>query len=292
MNLIALSGAVTIALASTIVFLLVVKSWQAFAHSAVTSRFPKSIMREAAQRFRDDLERLSREQAVYLTSALVFTVIFSVSFLLPPNGIFDQLPQWQLIVTLVLCVIAASYTAFRLFQIIIARRRLSFVLDANMATGHALQRLTANQNRVFHDVPCQAGIIDNVVVGLHGIYAISVIARKPGKDNRARLQGDVLTFAPGKLSMSVSRSGEKSAQLAREIRKLVGHEVRVRSVITVPGWEIDSQVSDDYLIVNERNLAMLSGWKEQKDYLMNEDVDSIQKLLTERCTRFGKKVTK
>ena len=60
-------------------------------------------------------------------------------------------------------------------------------------------------------------------------------------------------------------------------------------MITVPGWEIDSQNSDEYLIVNERNLAMLSGWKEQKDYLMNEDVDSIQKMLTERCTRFGKK---
>lgn len=292
MNLVALSGAVTIALASTIVFLLIVKSWQAFAHSSATSRFPKSIMREAAQRFRDDLERLSREQAVYLTSALVFTVIFSVSYLLPPKGLFDALPQWQLIVTLVLCVIAAGYTTFRLFQIIIARRRLVFILDANMATGHALQKLTANQNRVFHDVPCQAGIIDNVVVGQHGIYAISVIARKAGKDNRVRLQGDALTFAPGKVSLSVSRSGEKSTQLAREFRKLLGHDVRVRSVIAVPGWEIDSQASDEYLIVNERNLAMLGGWKEQKDHLLNEDVDALQKLLTVRCTRFGRKQKK
>lgn len=85
---------------------------------------------------------------------------------------FDDLPQWQLIVTLVLCVIAAGYTADRLFQIIIARRRLAFVLDTNMATGHALQKLTANRNR-------------------------------------ARLQGDARTFAPRKVSISVSRSGAK-----------------------------------------------------------------------------------
>jgi hypothetical protein len=287
MNLVTLSGAVTIALASTIVFLLVVRFWQAIAHSAAISRFPRSIMREAAQRFRDDLERLGREQSVYLTSALVFTVIFSVSYLLPPKGMFDELPQWQLIITLVLCVLAAGYTGYRVVRIIFARRHLAFVLDANMATGHALQKLTVNQNRVFHDVPCQAGIIDNVVVGLHGIYAVSVIARKPGKDNRVRLQGDALTFAPGKESLPVSRSGAKSVQLEREFRKLLGHKVRVRSVIAVPGWEIDSQASDEYLVVNERNLAMLSGWKEQKDYLMNEDVASIQKLLTERCTRFG-----
>jgi hypothetical protein len=31
---------------------------------------------------------------------------------------------------------------------------------------------------------------------------------------------------------------------------------------------------------------MLSGWKDQADYLMNEDVEAIQKLLTQRCTRF------
>jgi hypothetical protein len=69
----------------------------------------------------------------------------------------------------------------------------------------------------------------------------------------------------------------------------VKHDVRVRSVVAVPGWEIESQVSDEYLVVNERNLAMLSGWKDQKDYLMNEDVESVQKLLTKRCTRFDSK---
>ena len=67
---------------------------------------------------------------------------------------------------------------------------------------------------------------------------------------------------------------------------MLGHKVRVRSVIAIPGWEIESQVSDDYLVVNERNLVMLGGWKDQKDFLMNEDVAEIQKLMTNRCTRF------
>ena len=156
-----------------------------------------------------------------------------------------------------------------------------------MAAGHALQKLTANQNRVFHDVPCGTNIIDNVVVGRQGIYAVSVIARKPGKDNRVSLRGDELSFAPENVSMSVSRSGTKSGRLAKEIRKLLHHDVRVRSVVVVPGWEIESQVSDEYLVVNERNVAMLSGWKDQKDFLMNEDVDTVQKMLTKRCTRFS-----
>ncbi len=288
MSLAALSGATTIAFASTIVFLLIVKSWHVLAQSVgAKTRFPNSIMLEAAQRFRDELERLGREQSLFLIAALVFSVIFAINYLLSPLAMFEDLPQWQLLLVLVLFAAAALYTAYRLINIVIAKRRLVFIRDANMATGHALQKLTANQNRVFHDVRCGAGIIDNVVVGRHGIYTISVIARKPGKINTVSLHGDKLTFAPGDVSLSVARSGAKSGQLAKEIGKLLKHNVRVRSVVVVPGWEVDSQTSEAYLIVNERNLAMLSGWKDQNDYLMNEDVDLVQKMLTRRCTRFA-----
>ena len=288
MSLVALSGPTTIALASTFVFLLIVKSWHVIAHSVgTTTRFPNSIMLEAAQRFRDELERLGREQSLFLIAGLVFSVIFVITYLFPPQGMFEDLPQWQLILVLVLCGAAAVYTAYRLLHIVIAKRRLAFVRDANMATGHALQKLNANQNRVFHDVRCGAGIIDNVIVGQHGIYAINVIARRPGKDNTVTLREDKLTFAPANVSMNVGRSGTKSGELAKEIGKLLKHQVRVRTVIVVPGWEIESQASEAYLAVNERNLTMLGGWKDPNDFLMDEDVDVVQKMLTERCTRFS-----
>lgn len=290
MNLVALSGPTTIALASTIVFLLVVKFWHVIAQSAgATTRFPNSIMLEAAQRFRDELERLGREQSLFQIAGLVFSVIFSITYLLRPQGMFEDLPQWQLILVLVLFGAAALYTAYRLLHIVITKRRLAYVRDANMATGHALQKLNADQNRVFHDVRCGAGVIDNVIVGQHGIYTISVIARKPGKDNVVTLLEDKLTFAPNNVSMSVASSGTKSGEFAKEIGKLLGHDVRVRTVVVIPGWEIESQSSEAYLAVNERNLTMLSGWKDPNDFLMDEDVDKVQKVLTARCTRFKKK---
>ncbi len=290
MSLAALSGATTIALASTIIFLLIVRSWQVVSASVVaTTRFPNSIMLEAAQRFRDELEQLGRQQSIYLIATLVFSVIFAITYLFPPQDMFDDLPRWQLILVLALFAAAAVYTPYRLLRIVLAKRHLAFVRDANIATGHALQKLNANQNRVFHDVPCGAGIIDNVVVGRHGIYAVNVIARKPGKENTVNLREDKLTFAPGNLSMSVARIGVKSEQLAKEIGKLLKHTIRVRCVIVIPGWEVESQTSEAYLVVNERNITMLTGWKDPKDFLMNEEVDVVQKKLTARCTRFKKK---
>ena len=286
MDVTAFSGAATIALSSATIFMLVVRSWSAFSQTVASTRFPNSIMLEAAQRFRDEITRLGRDQSVYLATGLVFAVIFCITYLLPPIELFSDLPWWQLLIVLTLLLLAASYLGYRLWQIILVRRRLILVRDANMATGHALQRLTMNSNRVFHDVTCNEGIVDHVIVGLHGIYSVSVIARKPGKDNRARLKGDQLLFAPGSDAISVARSGMKSQQLARELRKVLTRDIHIRPVIAVPGWEIDLQDSDEYLLVNERNLPMLTGWKDQKDFLMNEEVDAVQKELTKRCTRF------
>jgi hypothetical protein len=290
MNLVALGDAASIALSSTFVFLLLATSCQAIARFiGSTNHFPASIMREPAQRFRDKMDRLTRRLQIYLTSALVFVVILAVSYFLEPGEILSTLPTWQVAIFLALSAIFSLYAVYRFINVLLARRRTEFLRDANIAAGHGLQKLTANRNRIFHDVPCGAGIIDNVIVGSHGIYAVNIVARRARKDNKVRLTGDTLVFAPGKYSLSLARFAQRAEQLAQELRKALKHDVRVRSVVVVPGWEVDSQSSDEHLIVNERNLAMLRGWKDQNDYLMNEDVEKLQKLLTARCMRFGRK---
>jgi len=286
MDLTAFGGAATVALTCAVIFLLIVRSYSAFTQTIASTAFPNSIMLEAAQRFRNDIEQLGKDQSTYLATGLVFAVIFVITYLLPPVELFVDTPTWLLVVEILLLLLAAGYIVYRLMGIVVARQRLVLIRDANMATGHALQRLTTNSSRVFHDVQCEGGVIDHVIVGLHGIYTVSVITRKPGKDNRARLKGDQLMFAPGGEPVSVARSGEKSEQLARELAGVIGHKIHLRPVICIPGWEIDRQQSDEYLVVNERNIAMLTGWKDQNDYLLNEEVDAVQRELTKRCTRF------
>ncbi len=285
MTLQAISSAATIALASTMVVLLAIKFWHLVAQPFAASRnFPNSIMVETAQRFRDQLERLKGEQALYLTLTLMFFVTFGIAILLRPQDTYGKLPQWQNLLVLSIVVVGAAYGVYRFVKVIIQRRYVAYIRDANIAVGHSLQRLTTDQIRVFHEVACAAGVIDNVVVGLQGVYAVSVVAVKPGKDNRVRLRGEKLTFAPGKVSHSITNAGHKAKQLMKVLQQQTGHKVRVRSVIAVPGWDIESQTSEDYLVVNERNLAMMRGWKNDKDYLMNEDVEAINRYLTERNT--------
>ena len=165
MDLTALSGATLIALSSTIVFLLVIKMWSAFTQSTDGTRFPQSIMLEAAQRYRDEFARRGREQSIYLSSGLMFTVVFCIAFLLRPEGMFVDIPRWQHYVVIGILLIAVILMSYRLVSVMLLRRKLAFMRDANMATGHSLQKLTSNMNRVFHDVQSHAGVIDSVVVG-------------------------------------------------------------------------------------------------------------------------------
>ena len=286
MDIEAFSGAATVALASTLFFLVVAKSWAALNRSVgSTPSFAESIMHEAAQRFRDELDRLTASQAIYLSGTLVFLVLFVAAYVLQARSLFEGYPAWQLWLQIGFLGVAALLAAWRLGRTIFARRQVKFVRDANVAVGHQLQQISTGANRVFHDVKTSAGIVDHVLVGQTGVYAINVVARRGGKNGSAVLSNNAIRFSNSDDAISVVDITAGSIRLEKEIARMLGHKARVRSVLAVPGWNIGEQSSDKHLLVNERTIPMLRGWRDQSDYLMNEDVDALQKELTARCRR-------
>jgi hypothetical protein len=181
-------------------------------------------------------------------------------------------------------VAAAAFAAWRLGKSVVARTRLRLQRDANLAIGHQLRQIAPGTSRVFHEVPTSAGVIDHVVVGQGGIYAVNVIARRPVRNGTVDLRINELGFSSSEDTLSIVEKAAKASRLEREFRKLLGHKVRVRSVIAIPGWQIEAQTSEDHLLVNERTLSMLTGWRDERDHLMNEDVHSLLADLTARCS--------
>ena len=286
MELEAISGAATVALTSTVVFLLVAKTWNAVCRTiSSTPSFSDRIMHEAAQRFRDELDRLSSSQSTYLSGALVFVVLFIAAYVLQAKLLFVGYPSWQLYLQLGFLFVVTGFAAFCLAKTVLARHQMRFLRDANVAVGHQLQQMSSEGTRVFHDVGTSAGIVDHVIIGQKGLYAVNVIARRSGKRAHARLNNNSVEYSNSAVGQSIVEISAKTTRLQKEFRDLLGHKVRVRSVIAVPGWDVGEQSDDDHLLVNERTLAMLSGWKDNSDYLMNEDVATLQQELTSRCAR-------
>lgn len=285
MDIESISGAATVALTSTLVFVLVAKSWQLINRSVGSGlSFSGSIMREAAQRFRDEFDHLSSNQSTYLSAGVVFVVLFVAAYVLQARQLFIGYPIWQLYILLGTLLVGALLGLYRLAQIAINRHRVKLRRDANIAVGHQLQRLAMGVGRTYHDVETSAGIIDHIIVGQSGAYAVSVFAMPGTKNGNVKLYNNELQFEPTGKTQSIVATNANIASLERELRRLLDHRVRVRSVIAIPGWEIGEQSSEEHLLVNERNLAMLSGWKDQADYLLDDDVNALHKLLTTRCT--------
>ena len=281
MDIESFSGAATVALASTIVFVLVVKSWQIISRSVGSGpSFADNIMREAAQRFRDEFDRLSSTQANYLSAGLVFVVLFVAAYVLNAERLYVGYPAWQLYLFMSVLTIGGLLALARLVQTFVSRLQVKLLRDANIAVGHQLQRVAAGFGRVYHDVETTAGVIDHVIVGQNGAYAISVFARRPAKEGHVQLENNILMFEPDGKPRSIVDTAKRIAALERDFRRLLDHRVRVRSVIAVPGWQVHEQSSEDHLVVNDRSLSMLRGWKDQADYLMNEDVDTLHQMLT------------
>ena len=286
MDIEAISSAATVALTSTILFLLVAKSWNALSRTVgSTPNFAESIMQEAAQRFRDELDRLSSSQSTYLSGALVFVVLFVAAYVLQAQNLFAGYPAWQLWLQIGFLALVAFFAAWRLGRTILARRQVKFIHDANVAVGHQLQQIATGANRVFHDVVTSAGVVDHVLVGQTGIYAVNVVARRGGKNGSAILKGSDLLFSTGKGQTPLVEIAAGTARLQKEMCRLLGQKIRVRSVIALPGWSICEHSNENHLLVNERTITMLRGWRDQSVYLMNEDVDELQKELTTRCRR-------
>ncbi len=289
MDIVAVSGAAGIAIACAMVFLLACRSWDALARMlSGHPNFADSIMSEAAQRFRDEIRVLSHRQSTYLGAALVFVVMYVAASAFDSPPLFDGYPDWQLYLFLGALAAAALFAAHRLVATLLAWRQLRFLRDASIAVGHQLQWISSGHGRVFHDVPVADGVVDHVMVGPAGIYAVSVVARRTARSGEVRLSGNEVQFRPTRKAHDISGIDAATGALAHELSKHIGQNVRVRSVIAVPGWDISAQTGSEHLLVNERNLPMLRGWKDQADYLMNEDVDALQSWLTSCCTRSSK----
>lgn len=283
MELQAIGGAASIALLGSAVFALTARAWIALCHGrAGRQPFSHLLLPESAQRFRTQLDLLGSKQSALLASALVFGLLFAFAWLSGAGRLLDGADTWLAITCGTIIVGAIGWGGWRLAKLFVLRRRVALLSSANIAVGQALEKVGGDLNRVFHDVGCGGGIVDHVLVGQKGVYAIFVVVRRPGRRNVVRARDLRLWFAGCAQPLPLEAFGTTASALAKLLGKTIGSLVRVRTVLVVPGWEVEEQSDEGFLVVNERSLGMLRGWTERSDYLMNEDVETLHDMLAER----------
>ncbi len=293
MDLQAVGASATIALLCAVLFACAAKGWH-FVTRVIAGHpsFADSIMCESAQRFRDHLQELSRRQSVYFGAGTMFVIVYAAASMFQVPELFAGFPRWQLYAVFATLLAALALAGFRLVQILIDWRRVRYLHDANLAVGHQLQRLAGERGRVYHDVPTTAGVVDHVLAGPGGLYAVTVLARRHFRPGTVSLDEHNLTWSNAKEPVSLVEVTAGAQRLGRDLREVAAHPIRVRSVIAVPGWEVSEQLGHHHLLVNERTLPMLRGWRSREDFLLDEDVDAVHAALSARCARGQRRALK
>lgn len=278
--------ALAIALVGSIVFLAIGHAWMVLAAKLARRRpFGDLIMLEPGHRVRQVLQKLDRKYYLFLAALLVYLLLFAVAYVLWGDPSVSKDDMWKWLALLALVAVVSLLLPIQIVKLKRARSRQAFRRTANIAVGHALQRIASRGYNVYHDVPVGKQIIDNVVIGAKGAYAVNVFVLGNGhaKSSTARLDDSSLVFGKAKTSAPVGVCVNRVGGLSKELSRVIGHPIRVRSVIAVPGWNVASTDSDKHLLVNEKNVVMLTGWTDPDTYLMDDDVAQIHDYLAARC---------
>ncbi len=237
----------------------------------------------AGEQARRALLAVERAQCL-LAAAACTAVATSAALWLYGGARFTGLWMWLLFAPA--CALFVTWWVF-LVRGFLAWRQDRYAARAHVALAAALSRLALQGHRIFHDVPLGELTLDHVVMGKFGAYAITLVARRPGKlGNVARINGRSIEFQDGFALLDTLALAERSARaLVDATAKSLSHRPHVLPVVAVPGWEIapaQGQVGEVFLI-NEKTAVMLLRASKPADHLMDQDAASLQEQLTRLC---------
>lgn len=247
--------------------------------------FQRDLAAQAGEITQRRYRRLGRKLAVWLAALLAMLPVFLFAWWGLPGRLPENQAMWVWILAGAGLVLLFGAAAYFLVKLILERRALRFAWSARRAIGSVLCRLNTSGYRIFHSVSVEGAVIDHVVVGEKGVFAVNVVARRTPKKSDAapmvELRNGKLNFGELTEALPVGEAAKNMTLLGAALTRAVGHRVLVRSALAVPGWQCRPDGNAHHLLLNESNIVMLPSWNTPDAYLMDEDIRSIEAALTQ-----------
>ncbi len=241
------------------------------------------IRTEPGDRFRRQLRDSGVRAATRLAAGFVLLSVFLALLVAGREGWWSDLAPWAWWLVSLFLALVAAYEVHVLLGLWQARRRAARCLGAHIATGQRLEYVAARGNYLFHSVTAGDGCIDHVVLGPNGIYAVHVLDEPVRGDRRARLEDGSVVFGDGERH-PLAGWRQLVTRLARDLESVLGHALTIRSVIVVADREVTAAENGDVLLVNQSGLTMMAGWRDQRAFLLDEEVACLERALSERVS--------
>jgi hypothetical protein len=210
----------------------------------------------------------------YRTAAL----LFGVSFVLLVNfGRYGWVEPKAFVINVlvgIVLLLPLAFAALKFVQLARYRMRLAKLLDLHTQMAQRLVEAQLRGNRVYPSVRINDGMLDNVVVGANGIYAVQLFAPPPGAESVSYERGG-LVFQPGGHRVILKHFSNRIRGLTSVLAEEAGRKVTVLPVIVVPDCRIENNGNDGPELVSLQACASFVSWQNNDFFLHDEDVAKI-----------------
>jgi hypothetical protein len=161
---------------------------------------------------------------------------------------------------------ALVFTGYFLWKLTALRREQSqerLAYEGKVAAGQALNQLTADGYRIFHDFPAENFCIDHLAIGPTGIMAVKTKTRpgvrRHGHDGGAvvKYDGRMLHFPKFSDFETIDQAKVQAEWLSQWLSTDVGEDVCARAMVAVPGWSVKRTSADGIPVVNPKQFENL-----------------------------------
>ena len=169
------------------------------------------------------------------------------------------------------------------------RSLVRLAYEGKVATGKALNRLSADGYRIFHDFPTADFSIDHLAVGPSGVMTVKTEARQsarrygPDGDAVVRYDGRMLHFPKFSDFETIDQVKVQAEWISQWLTSELGEDICARAMVAVPGWSVKRTSADGIPVVNPKQFENL--FKFLKPRPMSEGLMQRIVLMIEDCYR-------
>jgi len=237
------------AFAALCAFLAASRKWRQF----VGTRAPVAdkLLRPPGESLNQKILSLDEKIAVCIALAIGGPAVLAFETQALPLTTF----LWLLLLTVTLCLFPVCVAAAK-------RRRYALGYLGERVVGETLNQLLRDGCHIFHDyhLPDRDWNIDHVIVAPSGVYVVETKARskrsvsKGASATEVVFDGERLLFPNGYDTKAFEQARRNAADLSRELTSATGEPVKVKSILTFPGWFVTRKGRGDVNVLNPKEI--------------------------------------
>ena len=98
------------------------------------------------------------------------------------------------------------------------------------------------------------------------------------------MEGDRLTFGALVIDEYLPRVDANIMHFEQNLSGVVGHAIKVRSVIVTPGWGTTPDADAKHLLLTEKSIVIVTQWKRDDEKLMDDAIKRTVAYLRKACS--------